>query len=525
MGNKGFRNLPKLERLKRGRLSPPPPKARGAAPSAPPPRVQPPHQTTIALSSFPPASRPVLEALVELLGESGEGFLVGGALRDLLLSREPIDELDVTLPSGALAVARALADRLGGAFVLLDEARGAARVAFGPGGGLRQLDLTDFRAASLEQDLRGRDFTVNAIAASLRSLVRNGQAPLIDPTHGQSDLARRNLRLPGPGALEEDPVRALRGVRLAFLLRFKLTPTVRAAMRRVAPRLSTVAPERIRDELAGLLALPHAGRSLRELDRLGLLEAFLPEVAPMKAATQPRPHRFTVWEHSLRTVEAVDALLLNLSALEPYTAELGAHLLEPIGDGLTRREIVKLAALLHDVAKPQTRTVREGRVRFIGHDVTGASVARAIGQRLRLSRRAVQVLERLVQHHLRPMHLGQLSAVSRRARYRFFRDLEREAQDLLILTLADAAAVIGVPPVDVWRGPGGRLVADLLGGWKEDQARAGAPPLLRGEEVMAAFGLRPGPEVGRLLALVREAQALGTVSSREEALDHLRRSR
>jgi poly(A) polymerase/tRNA nucleotidyltransferase (CCA-adding enzyme) len=478
--------------------------------------------TTLALSRFPSSCRVALTALADLLGEPRDGFLVGGAIRDLLLSREPIDELDVALPSGALAVGRELADRLGGAFVILDQERGAARVVLGSQGGLHQIDLNDFRADSIEGDLRGRDFTVNAIALSLRALIREGRAPLVDPTNGRLDLLRRRLCLAGPGALEDDPLRALRAVRLALLLRFTLTPALRSAIRKNAPRLSQVAAERIRDELAALLALPHAGHGLRELDRLGLLEAFLPEVAPMKTVAQPRPHRFAVWEHSLRAVESADALLSGLSALEPHAAELAAHLDEPVGDGLTRRVLLKLALLLHDVAKPETRSVVEGRVRFIGHDAIGASVARSIGQRLRFSGNAVELLERLVRHHLRPMHLAQLPEVSRRARYRFFRDLESEARDLLLLSLADAAAVRGISPLQVWRGPFGRLVADLLGGWREDQRLAATPPLLRGEDVMTAFRLPPGPEVGRLLALAREAQALERVRTREEALDHLR---
>jgi hypothetical protein len=123
------------------------------------------------------------------------------------------------------------------------------------------------------------------------------------------------------------------------------------------------------------------------------------------------------------------------------------------------------------------------------------------------------------------MHLGQVAEITRRARYRFFRDLGAEARDLLLLTLADAAAVRGESPLDIWRGPGGRLVADLLRGWEEDRVQAAAPPFVRGEDVMAAFGIPPGPEVGRLLALAREAQDLGVVTTREEALAHLRRVR
>lgn len=446
---------------------------------------------------------------------------MGGAVRDLLLSRRVVEDLDVALPSGALGAARELAGRLGGAFVALDEERGAGRVVVKTEARESQVDLTDFRDSTLEADLRARDFTVNAIAVPLGALVREGKARLIDPTGGLADLARRRLRLCGPRVLEADPLRALRGVRLAAELGFALDAEAKRAIRHVASRLPAVAPERIREEQVRLLDLPHASGGLRELDRLGLLEALIPEIAPMKSASQPKPHRFSVWEHSLKTVEAVELLLERLSALAPYGDQLAAHVGEALGDGLTRRHLLKLAALFHDIAKPQTRQVIDGQVRFIGHDVEGAALVRAIGKRLRLSGKAVDALERLVRHHLRPMHLGQVAEVTRRARYRFFRDLADEARDLLLLALADAAAVRGDSPLDVWRGPGSQLVADLLRGWEEDRIQVAAPALVRGEDVMAAFGLAPGPEVGRLLALAREAQALGQVTSREEALAFL----
>ncbi|MBI4591760.1 MAG: HDIG domain-containing protein [Candidatus Rokubacteria bacterium] len=470
------------------------------------------------LSALPPAPRAVLVTLADLLGPSGEAFLVGGAVRDLLLSRGVVEDFDLALPSGALATARSLAEHVGASFVALDKMRGAARVVLRGEAGEQQVDITDFRDSTLEADLSKRDFTVNAIAVPLGPLVRAGMAAVLDPTGGVTDLARRRLRLCSPGVLAEDPLRALRGVRLATELGFALDARARRAARGAAARLAGVAAERIRDEVAGLLVLPQAARGLRELDRLGLLETIIPEVGPMKSASQPKPHRFSVWEHSLKTVEAVEALLGQLASLAPYGDQLAAHVAEPLGDGLTRAAVLKLAALLHDVAKPQTRQVVEGRIRFIGHDVEGAAMVRAIGQRVRLSTRAVGVLERLVRHHLRPMHLGQVAEVTRRARYRFFRDLGAEARDLLLLTLADAAAVRGDSPLAVWRGPGGRFVADLLSGWQEDRAQAAAPPLVRGEDVMAAFGIQPGPEVGRLLALAREAQDLGQVRTREEAL-------
>src|SRR2546427_4420141 len=176
-------------------------------------------------------------------------------------------DLDVTIESGALAIARDVAARLGGAFVPLDPERGAARV-------LVQgtcLDLTDWRAPTLEADLAARDFTVNAMAVELRRLLRDGRAPVVDPTGGLADLRARRLRVHDPRALLDDPLRALRGVRLEAALGFRLTPSSARAIREVAAQVTRVSAERIRDELLAMLEQPRAARVLRRLDALGLL--------------------------------------------------------------------------------------------------------------------------------------------------------------------------------------------------------------------------------------------------------------
>jgi poly(A) polymerase/tRNA nucleotidyltransferase (CCA-adding enzyme) len=215
----------------------------------------------------------------------------------------------------------------------------------------------------------------------------------------------------------------------------------------------------------------------------------------------------------------------RVSELEPWGQALAGHLGEPLGDGATRREALKLAALLHDVAKPETRSVEDGRTRFLGHDALGARRVIAIAERLRLSGRMAGVLERLVRHHLRPMHLAQSGAVSRRARFRFFRDLGDDARDLLLLALADAAALRGDSPLVVWNGPAGTIVRDLMAGHADEAAALSAPPLLDGRDAMEALEMPPGPEIGRLLRLLREAQAVGDVTTRDAALAYLRRMR
>src|SRR5262249_43530236 len=204
------------------------------------------------------------------------------------------------------------------------------------------------------------------------------------------------------------------------------------------PGLAGVSAERVRDELVAMLE-GTAGPALRMLDRFACLEVILPESEAMRRTPQSLPHRFDVWEHSLRAVEAMDEVRLGLADLDPGRGDLAPHLAEALGDRLTRGGVLGLAALLHDVAKPETRAEVDGRTRFIGHDSLGAARAEVIAARLRLSGRATAVLAQLVRQHLRPMHLAQSGAITRRARYRFFRALGEEARDLLLLALADAA--------------------------------------------------------------------------------------
>jgi putative nucleotidyltransferase with HDIG domain len=445
--------------------------------------------------------------------------LVGGAVRDARLAsarRAAPADLDVTVESGALELAGRVAARLGGTFVPLDPQRGAARVL---ARGLC-LDVTDWRAPTLEEDLAARDFTVNALAVPVRELLDRGRARIVDPTGGIADLRVGRLRVHDPRVLTEDPLRMLRGVRLEVALGFRLTPRTARAIRTAAPDLARVAAERVRDELLALLASPRAAHGLRRLDALGLLRVIVPEVEPMRGSTQPAPHRFPVLEHSLRAVAGADAVLERLRELRPFGDELAAHVAEELGGGVRREHVLKLAALLHDVSKPETRRLIDGRIRFFEHDVLGAARARTIAERLRLPARACGVLEKLVRHHLRPGHLAAAGRVTPRARYRFFRDLGQDTRDLLLLSLVDAAAVTGASPLFVWRRAS--LVRDLLRGWEEtSRAAAETVPLVRGEDVMARFGIPPGPEVGRLLERAREAQGLGLVRTREEALAYL----
>src|SRR6266567_1208883 len=195
------------------------------------------------------------------------------------------------------------------------------------GGAVRDAVLGRVRRDGVDLDLavpRG------ALAVSIRALVRDGRAAVVDPTGGLADLRARRLRLPHPRVLDDDPLRGLRGVRLEATLGLRLTPTSARAIKAAAPRLAGVAAERVRDELLELLAQLRSARALRRADALGLLTVILPEIEPMRVTTQPAPHRFPVLEHSLRAVDGADQVVARPGDLVPFGEELGPHLMAPL---------------------------------------------------------------------------------------------------------------------------------------------------------------------------------------------------
>ncbi|MCH7646276.1 MAG: HD domain-containing protein [Nitrospinae bacterium] len=456
-----------------------------------------------------------------LVADGAEGWLVGGAIRDTLRGRPGPLEIDLLVPDDPFGFARRVAAALGGSFVALDEDRQIARVVVGEGGERREIDVAGLRAPSVGEDLGRRDFTVNALAVSLKDLFQPTARPLevLDPTGGLDDLRARLVRAPAPGVLDDDPLRLLRAVRLAAELDFSIEGKTREAIAERAERLAEVAGERVREELFALLAVETVWPWIEELHQIGLLEVLVPEQPSMVGLEQGRHHTSTLWAHSLATLRHLEEAFGRLNKELPEESEyLEGHLAEPMGANITRRALTKWAALWHDVGKPATHTVDPaGEVHFFGHAEVGAEAVKAISRRLRLGGRAKTFLSRVVAHHLRPLNLSKAADVTRRACYRFFRDLEDAAPAVCLVALADARATR----------EGGEAATDVEGvvrtllAFRRAQAVAPAPPLLSGRELMAHYGLSEGPVVGRMLASIEEARAAGEVATKDEALAYL----
>jgi poly(A) polymerase len=321
-------------------------------------------------------------------------------------------------------------------------------------------------------------------------------------------------------------------VRLAAELGFTIDAATESLIRVHGRLIAGVPGERVREELLRLLALPGAGPRLAYLDELGLLTALVPELAPARGVDQPRMHVWDVFEHSIQTVAAVEFLLREgtwehagreiLNAV-PWSPRLQGHFDDEISHGSSRKSLLKLAALLHDIAKPQTKTIEDGRARFLGHPQEGAAETAAIMERLRFSRREIQMVALLVKYHLRPTQMANEGTPSPRAIYRYFRDTGEEGIDLLFLSLADHLAARG-PKLDMaqWR-EHAAMTDYVLNRHFEEAVLSKPPKLVDGHDIMKAYGLAPGPRVGALLEALKEAQAAGEVTDRQDALKFVAR--
>ncbi len=473
-------------------------------------------------------------------------WLVGGYVRDLLLGR-PSHDLDVVVTEGALRLVRDLAAAFRGDWFVLDQERDVGRALLPVAAGTRvEVDVARLRVPDLLDDLALRDFTINAIALDLRD---DGDPPqLFDPFDGRLDLERRLLRAVTDGAFRDDPLRMLRGVRIAAELGFRIEATTCELMRRDAALLGLVAAERVRDELMRILTAPGAWQHLRLLAELQLLQPVLPEAAAQIGVAQSPPHYQDVFDHSRSVVGHLEGLYELLwpdsgyrrprpvagdgtiiapdvqweefaVKAAPYAALLRAHLMVPLASGHTRRDLLLWAAMTHDWGKPARRTEDEaGLAHFYDHERWGALLVGARLQALRLAGDEVAYVARLTEVHMRPGQLARSLPLTRRAIYRFYRDAGNTGPDCALLSLADhLASHASRPDYDHWRR---RLeVASAL--WDayfhQHAERIAPPPLLNGHQVVARLGRKPGPWLGELLEGLREAQATGEVRTVEDA--------
>jgi len=447
----------------------------------------------------------LVNSVARLLSDGPPVYVIGGPVRDAVRGA-PLHDLDLATPGDGLAVARYIADALGGAYYPVDPTRRTGRVILAAPGERSSIDVASFRGPDLLSDLKGRDFTINAMAVSLAEPDR-----LIDPLGGYADLfEHKTLRQCSPSSLHDDPVRAVRAIRHALELGLRIESLTRSAMRQVVPMLTDgqgrlVQPERFRDEIFKLLAqTPRQATALRLLNQMGILQALYPYP------------QISSWEKRIEVVERLSQLMRIISSqrddntaanlilgvavmvLDRYRAQLQEHLSRTYADERPHSVLLVLAALT-----PSQNT----------------DIGYRWAEHLRLSRAESTVLEQICS--TRRFDLIGAGSPDVRFMHRYYRATGESGIDGILLSLSEFLVDQGTSvTAERW----GRLLEDtaaplLEAFFRKHQQVVAPPPLVNGGELMEALKLPPSPHIGFLLTDLLEAQAAGEIRTKKEALD------
>lgn len=431
--------------------------------------------------------QPVLDILTTLKKAGFEAFIVGGSLRDILLKRSPRD-WDITtnaLPEDiqrlfpesvyentygtvGIKVPRFLESTpLEHTTDIIEVTTHRIESTYSDA---RHPDKVQF-TNSLEQDLSRRDFTINAIAGRINS----GELEIIDPFDGEKDLKKKIIRAVGnpKERFEEDALRLLRAVRLLVELGQKeksgaldwtIETATLTAMTTLASHVEKIAVERVQEEFSKILLSPNPSLGVEWLSRVGLLRSFLPELEEGIGVSQNLHHIYTVWEHNLKALETCPSKKLS----------------------------VRLAALLHDVAKPRTKKGEGYRATFYNHDHVGGRMTKKILERLKYSREIIDHASLLVDQHLFYYNVGEVTEASVR---RLIKRVGLEnIDDLMAVRIGDRLGS-GVPKAKPYKL---RHLEYMIDKVSHDPISVKMLKI-SGVDIMQGLGEKPGPKIGALL--------------------------
>ncbi|MFP4195052.1 MAG: CCA tRNA nucleotidyltransferase [Desulfobacterales bacterium] len=444
----------------------------------------------------------------KFIPEKKDTFLVGGCVRDHLLGR-PVSDFDLAVENDARGVAAHIASCAGRRIVIIGEGEKRIYRIVTAGG---TYDVSRINGPDIYADLLERDFTINAMAVNTKT------KELLDPAGGRKDLTERLVRMLSAGAFDRDPLRLLRALRMAAVLEFSIESETLDAISAGSEKISQIAGERIRDEWLKMLQSPFSAELIAIAARTGLLFAVFPEIGKLKGCIQNRHHRLDAFDHTMRVYRATEEILHENSPALIQEDVKNPDLISPPGTP----ELVKHAALFHDIAKPVTRSKDyNGNVHFYGHDKKGAEILRDINRRIRFSNKENLYTSFLVENHLRPLFLYILHERGKlrpKAVARFFMKTEPRTPELLMLAAADAQgknAQASTQFTDFLRDLASRYLNNYLPASRQ-------PGLITGRDLISELGLEPSPLFSKIIQEIEEMRLAGLLKDRDQALRFIR---
>ncbi|MCF7908706.1 MAG: HD domain-containing protein [Candidatus Omnitrophica bacterium] len=438
-------------------------------------------------------------------------WLVGGFLRDVYLKVDkPLLDFDFCVEKNTTAVAREFARKIKAKCIVLDKAHESLRVILKKKSVYYTYDFTRLRGKDFLEDLALRDFSVNTLAVKL------GQKPLelVDYYQGKRDLNSKIARVIREKVIADDPLRILRGFFLMANYNFRIEPRTLMVMKKNKHLIKKVSSERVSEEFFKILGAKSSYKVIKLIDQFKIIDELIPEVTSMRGVRQGSYHHLPVWKHSLEALRQFELLIQKRLIKDK---EIYRYLNEEIAYRRKRVQIIKLACLLHDVGKPQAKKRLNKKTIFHTHEKIGRDMVVKIGKRMRLSVREIEVLKKLIFWHLRPGYLADQMNPTKRAIYRFFRDTQNDGAAVIILSLSDWRATCGPLINPAKRKKHEKVMLGLIDGYFVENDKKPLPKLVDGYDIMRQFKLKPSILVGKILGKVHEDQALGKISTKQEA--------
>ena len=444
-----------------------------------------------------------------VLKEINEGYLVGGSIRDLFTKNCVFCDRDISI-KGAENFARKIANKWDGTFIELDNENKIYRVVLPDK--INFLDISELQGNTIEEDLKRRDFTINAIAYDLAN------NEFIDVTGGLKDLKNKVLRHIDDKNFEDDPLRILRAFRFYAVTGFKMTIELENALKKYLPLALNPAKERINYEIMKLFGGDFASSALLKMDEFGLLEKIFPCVTEMKKVPPNTHHHLDLFHHVVETVRHIEILYNKISGFEKE------HLDAIDFGGFPRINHLKLAGFLHDIGKFSTWTIEEsGRHRFIKHDDVGSKMVVPLLRDLKFSKKQIEYISCMIKNHIYPSNVIVAPSLNDKVMMRYVRKMGDNVVDNIILAKADRLSARGVDITEEIVNTNISGLDKLLDFYlSKKDSLAPLPKLIDGREIMEILNIKPSPKLGEIINAINEAQLNGDITTHEEAVNYIK---
>ena len=444
-----------------------------------------------------------------VLKEINEGYLVGGSIRDLFTKHCVFCDRDISI-KGAENFARKIANKWDGTFIELDHENKIYRVVLPDK--INFLDISELQGNSIEEDLKRRDFTINAIAYDLAN------NEFIDVTGGLKDLKNKVLRHIDDKNFEDDPLRILRAFRFYAVTGFKMTIELKKALKKYLPLALNPAKERINYEIMKLFGGDFVSGALLKMDEFGLLEKIFPCVTEMKKVPPNTHHHLDLFHHVVETVRQIEILYNKISGFEKE------HLDAIDFGGFPRINHLKLAGFLHDIGKFSTWTIEEGgRHRFIKHDDVGSKMVVPLLRDLKFSKKQIEYISCMIKNHIYPSNVIVAPSLNDKVMMRYVRKMGDNVIDNIILAKADRLSARGVDITEEIVNANISGLDKLLDFYlSKKDSLAPLPKLIDGREIMEILNIKPSPKLGEIINAINEAQLNGDITTHEEAVNYIK---